>query len=122
MKLSLSKVEVLCRRRTVPVGIMLREAGVSRNTYYTLARKNSVVPKSLMRIADRLGVSVSALLEESLTPARRMMQITREMDRISKLYPDADSENVRHTLLILNEKPVERLRRALRRGRPINLR
>ena len=122
MKLSLDKVEAMCCRLGMPVGRMLREARVSRNTFYTLARKNSVVPKSLMRVAERLGVPVSALLIESYTSSGRIKNIINEMDRFLERHQDVDRDNVRHTLLLLNEKPVERLRRALRRGRSVNIR
>jgi hypothetical protein len=101
---------------------MLREAGVSRNAFYTLARKNSVIPQSLIRVAERLNVSVSALLDDTVTPTVRIKSLIAEVDRISNRYRGVDRDNVRHTLLLLDDKPVERLRRALRRGRPFNLR
>ena len=104
------------------VGQMLREAGVSRNAFYSLVRKDSVVPRSLIRIAERLNISVSALLEDANTPVARLKFLAAEAERISKRYPGTDPENIRHTLLLLNEKPVERLRRALRRGRFIDVR
>jgi hypothetical protein len=101
---------------------MLREAGVSRNAYYTLARKDTVVPQSLMRISERLGVSVSTLLDDLPFPSERMKRLMAEALRISKRHRGVDPDNVRHTLLLLEERPIERLRRALRRGRPFNLR
>ena len=101
---------------------MLREAGVSRNAFYTLARNESVIPKSLVLIADHLGVSVSALLDDTVTPAERIKSLIVESDRISRRHGDVDRDNVRHTLLLLNEEPLERLRRALQRGRFINFR
>jgi len=60
MKLSLDKVKALCYQQNTSVGSMLREAGVSRNAFYTLARSKSVVPQSLIRIAADLGVPVHA--------------------------------------------------------------
>lgn len=122
MRLSLNKVESLCKQRNKNIGEMLLEAGVSRNAFYTLARKNSVVPQSLIRIAECLGVSVSALLDEAFTPSERIRFIIAESERISKRHEDADRDNVRHTLLLMDEKPIERLRRALRRGRSFNFR
>lgn len=122
MRLSLDKVEYLCRQRNEHIGEMLREAGVSRNAFYSLARKDYAVPRSLVLIAEHLEVSISALLDESGTPTERMTSLAVESDRISRRYKDADRDNIRHTLLLLNEKPVERLRRALRRGRNINIR
>ena len=122
MKISMDKVESECRRRDLKIGEMLREAGVSRNAFYSLARKDYVVPPSLIRIAERLDISVSALLEETDTPVERMTSLAAESERISKRHPGVDRDNIRHTLLLLNEKPVERLRRALRRGRFVDLR
>jgi hypothetical protein len=100
---------------------MLHEAGVSRNTFYTLARKDSVVPQSLVRIAEQLCVPVSALLEDVLTPEQRMRRLIAEANRIAMRHRVTERDNVRHTLLLLQDKPIERLRRALRRGRSTNL-
>jgi hypothetical protein len=122
MRLSLAKVESLCRARDAGIAEMLREAGVSRNAFYTLARKRSVVPQSLIRIAEHLGVSVSALLDDVVTPAERIKSLLAEATRISKRHWDVDRDNVRHTLILLDQQPLERLRRALRRGRPVNIR
>ena len=122
MKLSLDKIEYLCRQRNEGIGEMLREAGVSRNAFYSLARKEYVVPRSLIHIAEHLGVSVSTFLDDTDTMAQRMRSLARETDRIVRQHGEVDRDNVRHTLLLLNEKPVERLRRALRRGRFVDLR
>jgi transcriptional regulator with XRE-family HTH domain len=122
MKISPEKVESLCRERGASVGQVLREAGVSRNAFYTLARKESVVPQSLVRLAEGLGVSVSALLEDVLSPEERMQRLAAQVDRIARRHKGVDRDNIRHTLLLLEEQPIERLRRALRRGRPVNIR
>jgi len=122
VKISMDKVEYECRRRDLNIGEMLREAGVSRNAFYSLARKDYVVPPSLIRIAERLDISVSALLQETDTPVERMKSLAAESERISRRHPGVDRDNIRHTLLLLDEKPVERLRRALRRGRFVDLR
>ncbi len=122
MKVSVRKIESYCRSSGSTVSQMLREAGVSPNAFYTLARKNCVVPRSLMRIADWLDVPVSSLLEEAPAPAQRVRELLREAARIAGRHPDADPDNVRHTLLLLDEEPVDRLRRALQRAQPIHLR
>jgi transcriptional regulator with XRE-family HTH domain len=118
----MNRIESLCRDRNVRIGELLEDAGVSRNAFYSLARKRSVVPGSLIRIADHLGVPVSSLLDESLTPIARMEKLIAETERIRTKCSDCDSDNIRHTLLLLDEKPVDRLRRALRRGRYFNFR
>ena len=122
MKLSLDKVESLCKERDLSTAQMLRDAGVSRNAFYTLARKDSVIPPSLMRIADRLGVPVSDLLEAAIPTSIRMRSLAAEINRISRKYKRLDRDNVRHTLLLLDEKPIERLRGGLQRGRSFNFR
>ncbi len=122
MKLSLDKVDSICRKNNTSTGSMLREAGVSRNAFYSLARKKTVVPRSLVRIASHLGVSVSDLLDESLTPTERMKSLIAETERIVKKHGDAERDNVRHTLILLEDDPIDRLRRALQRGRSFNFR
>jgi transcriptional regulator with XRE-family HTH domain len=122
MRLSLDKVESLCEQRNISAAQMLREAGVSRNAFYTLARKEAVVPRSLIRVAEFLEMPVSALLDDTGTPKQKIESLIAETDRIVKRHRGVDRDNVRHTLLLLDERPVERLRRALRRGRPVNIR
>jgi len=104
------------------IGQMLREAGVSRNAFYTLARNEFVVPRSLVRIAELLDVPVSSFLDDVPTPTQQIKLILAESARIQKRYKDVDPDNVRHTLLLLDDTPIERLRRALLRGRSLNLR
>lgn len=101
---------------------MLHNAGVSRNAYYSLARKNSVLPKSLIAIADQLDVQPSVFLEEESRVQQRAQRLLVTLDRIMKHNKKADPDNVRHTLLLLQEKPINRLRRALLRGQKFNLR
>jgi transcriptional regulator with XRE-family HTH domain len=122
MRLSLEQVESLCEQRNTTTTQMLRDAGVSRNAFYTLARKDAVVPRSLIRIAEFLDVPVSALLDDTGTPTQKIESLLVETNRIVRRHRGVDRDNVRHTLLLLDEKPVERLRRALRRGRSIDIR
>ncbi|MCK4538127.1 MAG: hypothetical protein KAV42_04955 [Candidatus Krumholzibacteria bacterium] len=118
----MTRIESLCRQQDTSIGKMLKDAGVSRNAFYSLARKKTVVPRSLVRIADQLGVSVSKLLDESFTPTARMKNLLAETERILEKHSDTERDNVRHTLLLLDERPIDRLRRALRRGRSFNFR
>lgn len=118
----MKKVDSLCGRRNTYTAQLLREAGVSRNAFYSLARKDSVVPWCLIRVAERLDVPVSALLEERAPPIARVESLLEEVRRVCRRHRGLDPDNVRHTLLLLDDKPLERLRRALRRGRQVNLR
>jgi transcriptional regulator with XRE-family HTH domain len=122
MRLNLLKIKALCEERGSNLAETLRGAGVSRNAYYSLARKESVVPPSLVAVADQLKVPVSDLLEEVESPVERMRSLAREARRIARKFPGADVDNIRHTLILLDEKPIERLERALRRGRQLDLR
>lgn len=122
VRLALKKIDSLCRERHVTTAQLLRESGVSRNAFYALGRKKSVVPQSLIRIARHLDVPVSALLDDTDPPRARIVSLLKEVRRISRKHRGADPENIRHTLLLLDDEPVERLRRALRRGRPLDIR
>ena len=50
--------------------------------------------------------------------ARRWaLRLSARMAEVLAAYPDADPDNVRHTLILLELPPLERLRRSLIRGR-----
>jgi len=51
--------------------------------------------------------------------ARRLMQRVRS---VLAAHPQADPDNVRHTLILLEQPPLERLKRSLIRGRRASLR
>jgi hypothetical protein len=50
--------------------------------------------------------------------ARRLMQRVRS---VLAAHPQADPDNVRHTLILLEKPPLERLQRSLIRGRRTSL-
>ena len=100
---------------------MLESAGVSRTAYYSLTRKDSVLPGSVRAIADTLDVPPSAILEQAGAAERRAQVLVREARKILRNNPRATFENVWHTLALLEETPVERLRRSLLRGRAVDL-
>jgi len=62
---------------------------------------NQGSPPQAQAWARRLGLKVADVLSE---------------------YPDADPDNVRHTLILLEMPPLERLQRSLIRGRSAALR
>jgi hypothetical protein len=50
--------------------------------------------------------------------AKRWAQgLSRRVEEIVTANPDADRDNVRHTLILLEQPPFERLQRSLIRGR-----
>ncbi len=97
-------------------------AGVSRNAFYTLARKDSILPHSLSALAASLGARASDLLEETVEPLKKYQYLMEETQRIVEKHPSVDRDNIRHTLVLLEEKPIERLRRAILRGQKFNFR
>lgn len=121
MKLDPDRIRQHCSKRGISLQALLDEAGVSRTAYYSLARKDSVLPRSARALAGTLGVRPSALLEEGEPAVWRAEAMLRKARRIVKRNPDTTFEDVWHTLVLLEEDPVERLRRSLLRGRTLDL-
>ena len=121
MKIDAEKLKELCAEKGMNLGQVLQKAKVSRNAYYSLARKESVLPNSVIRLAEVLGVAPSDFLEEPGPEVRNMRSLLAEVERIKKHYKNINPDTVRHTLILLEEKPVDRLRRALLRGRKIDI-
>ena len=44
-------------------------------------------------------------------------RLTARVQRVLAAHPNADPDNVRHTLILLEQPPLERLQRSLIRGR-----
>ena len=100
------------------LGDLLEHAGVSRTAYYSLARRRSVVPRSVHALASALGVALSEILEESTTTIDEAVAARiAEARAICERFPGASFENVWHTLCLLESTPLERLNRSLTRGR-----
>lgn len=97
---------------------LLSRAGVSRTAYYSLVRRDSVLPGTIHALAGALGTGTVDLLEpdrlELETFARRRLEEAREICDDS---PGASFENIWHTLCLLDVSPLERLNRSLVRGR-----
>ena len=80
------------------------------------------MPGSVMAIAQTLHVGPVTLLKDEEAEARRAVRLLKDVDRIVEENPGIDRDTVRHTLLLLQEKPIERLRRALTRGQHFDFR
>ena len=117
MRLDGTKVGRLAAERGWSVSELLDRAGVSRTAYYSLARKESALPKSVVALAAALDVPTSALLDEREAEERRVRRKVALAQRIASRHPDCSFENVWHTLVLLEASPLERLNAALRRGR-----
>ncbi len=121
MKLCAYLVKKACANRNLLLKDALAGAGVSRTAYYSLLRNDSVLPTSLLALADFLEIKPAELLEDTSGPGLRARLLLRRLERILARHPEADRENVRHTLLLLEEPPEDRLERGLRRGRAFDL-
>jgi len=121
MRLSGDNIKKLCGVRNLSLNALLKRAGVSKTAYYHLIDKESVLPRSIDALAAALGVRSSALLEEADRKSRRALRLLETADRIAGSDPSMDRDNIRHTLLLLEEKPIERLRRSLLRARKPDL-
>lgn len=114
--MSLERIRDACRARGQTLTRALACAAVSRNAFYTLARRESVLPRSLCAVAAVLGVSPAALLTDNTPREERMKRLLTEVDGIVRRHPGADRDNIRHALLALQRSPLERLQTALSRA------
>jgi len=121
MRLSAEEIKDLCGARSLSLNALLKRAGVSKTAFYHLIYKDSVLPRSIDALAAALDVRPSALLEETDRKSRCAIRLLETVDRIAASDPSLDRDNVRHTLLLLEEKPIERLRRSLLRARKPDL-
>ena len=106
----------MCRERGVTLKELLREAGVSRTAYYAMTRKESVLPRSVLRIAEALGVSPNRFLHDDTAERRHVRRLQEQANAICLANPECDPDVVFRTLRNLELKPVERLRRAMIRA------
>lgn len=117
MRLDAEAIRRRCEARKAPLARVLREAGISRTAYYSLLRRESVLPKTVLKLAAALDAPASQLLDEAASEERRARRRIDVAKRITGRSRSASFENVWHTLALLDEPPIERLNRALRRGR-----
>jgi len=95
---------------------VLERAGVSRTAYYSLRRRDSLLPRTIRELARELRIEPERLLRKAPTELTYERRLDRARE-ICERFPEADFDNVWHTLTLLDLPPVERLRRSLRRGR-----
>ncbi len=116
MRISILVIKDKCRQKEITLSELLNQAGVSRNAFYTLVREDSILPKSIRAIAKSLNIAPSEFLTEENQEMEKMKLLLNQVDDIARKYKKVDRDNIRHTLLLLSEPPIERLRRALTRG------
>ena len=99
---------------------LLERANVSKTAYYALVRKDSILPKSMHAIADTLGVKPAQLLSDPEEERERALKRVLKARSLARDNPTLDPDNVRHTLLLLDKEPIDRLKGALLRGQTFN--
>lgn len=117
MRIDHELVKRECRRRGISLQQLLCAAGVSSNAYYSLANKESAVPQSILKIAGTLDLPPSALLFDEKAILTQHLKLLARVDAIAQKHTDTDRDTIRHTLTLLDEPPINRLRRALELGR-----
>jgi len=116
VRISLEAIKDKCLQRGITLSELLKQAGVSRNAFYTIAREKHVLPKSIRAIAKSLNISPSEFLTEDTPEMEKIKILLNKVDAIARKHKNIDRDNIRHTLILMNELPIERLRRALARG------
>ncbi len=116
MRLDHEETKRIAVERGTTLTAALDRAGVSRTAYYSLRRRDNILPRTIRALAMELGIDPERLLKKTPTPLtyERRMKRARE---ICERFPGTDFHNIWHTLTLLDLPPVERLRRGLRRGR-----
>ncbi len=121
MRIDLNRLRKLAAKRGLSLTALLTKSGVSKTAFYHLVHKSSVLPASLRAIGETLSVRPGAFLTEENPDVTKIRRILNLADRIAAGDPKLDYDNVRLTLLLLEEKPIQRLRRSLTRGRQSDL-
>ena len=116
MRLGTKQIREMCADKGLNLCDLLETAGVSRTAYYSLARRENVIPKSVVRIAKALAVPVSRVIEDDEAQRAEMLRMAEEANDLAAKHRGTSSEDICHTLILLRHEPIERLRRALRRA------
>ena len=58
-----------------------------------------------------------AEFKKAVQAKRWALRLSARVRKVLAAYPEADPDNVRHTLILLEQPPLERLQRSLIRGR-----
>lgn len=116
MHVVVNKLKKILKKKQINFKTLLQKAHVSKTALYHLIKKDSVLPASLNRLAKVLNVQAGAFLEEQNPQEKKIRKLIQTLEGFLKKYPGVNRENAWHTLLLLDEKPIERLKRGLLRG------
>ncbi len=83
--------------------------------------RSIVLPGSIHAIAEYLQIPPSEFLVDEGSLSQKGRALQKRVEEIALRHRKADRDTIRHTLILLQEEPVERLRRALRRAGSIDI-
>jgi len=121
MRIDAVKLRKIARSQGLSLNALLIKSKVSKTAFYHLLRKESILPASLRSMADALAVRPGLFLTEKNLHIEKIRRVLAMTDRIVAADRRIDPENVRLTLLLLEEAPLQRLRRSLVRGRAFDI-
>lgn len=116
MRVLIDKIHSECAARRLTQAQLLKKARVSKTAYYALIKSESIVPKSLIKIAKALAVCPSELVEDPLALIQKTRGHIKICEHIIKENAGVEWQHAWHTLILLEEEPIDRLRRALLRA------
>ncbi len=106
----------LAKERGLSVCETLRRSGVSRNAYYNLLRKRSLLPKSVELLSETLGVDSEELVMSDTSQETRMARKMLFVQKLVEEDPRIDSGTALTTLKLLEMTSLERLEQSIRYG------
>ena len=115
MRLSSERIKNLCRSRGLRLGELLAKAHVSRTAYYSLSRKETVLPRSVTSIDRTLGVAPSRILDDTGRLRLETRKLITELERIMAEHPSASRE---HGRICCRPRAIAWTARRLRSGWP----
>ena len=117
MYINQKMVKDSCIERGITIQELLKASGVSSNAYYTLLRKESILPKSLIKLAEMLDVPPSTLLVDEATLLKEHQETEQQVKTLSAVDTDLDPGTIRITIELLKLSPLDRLRKGLQFAR-----
>ena len=94
MKLNTESIRKMSRDRGLGLGELLKQAGVSRTAYYSLARREELLPASIRRLAKALDVSPESILLDEQKLAEEMRHIAQKAEALAAQHKGANPVKV----------------------------
>ena len=116
MWLDTEKLKKAVKKRGLSLNQALKVAGVSKTAYYAIISRASLLPESIHALAESLQINPKELLSDGPAEIAKIRRMQAKLERVMRKNPSLDSENVWHTLVMLEMTPIERLSGALRRA------